>query len=267
MPYQVKLDVFEGPFDLLLHLISKREVDIYEISLAAITDDYLDHLQKMHELDLEIATEFLVVAASLIEIKASRLLPGPPRDDEDGLALSSPDLLIARLLEYRAFKTAAAHLSRLLEENRNFYPREAGPGSDFAHLGPDLMSRTSPTKLAALAVRVLSPKLKPELDVSHITPIRASVQQAAEAIRNLLESRSRRSFRELASNAESRIEVIVRFLALLELFKAGEVEVSQPATFGDIEVVWQGRSKAIFDEYEGSPSEPTGAGSSEGGQQ
>ncbi|MGH2726365.1 MAG: segregation and condensation protein A, partial [Actinomycetota bacterium] len=107
MPYQVRTQVFEGPFDLLLHLISKRELDIYDVSLAAITEEYLEHLKQMQELDLEVATEFLVVAATLIEMKASRLLPGPPRDDDE-LDVSDRDLLIARLLEYRAFKEAAA---------------------------------------------------------------------------------------------------------------------------------------------------------------
>src|ERR1051325_733202 len=126
MPYQVKLDVFEGPFDLLLHLISKRELDIYEVSLAQITEDYLDHLKQLTDLDLEVATEFLLVAATLIEIKAARLLPGPPTDDEAELALSDRDLLIARLLEYRAFKDAAERLSELLAVNAGYIPRTAG---------------------------------------------------------------------------------------------------------------------------------------------
>src|SRR5437899_1819632 len=116
MTYQVRTEVFEGPFDLLLHLIAKRELDIYEVSLAAITEEYLDHLKQMVDLDLEVATEFLVVAATLIEMKAARLLPGPPRAD-DSLDVSDRDLLIARLLEYRAFKEAAARLSELLAEN------------------------------------------------------------------------------------------------------------------------------------------------------
>ena len=117
MTYQVKLQVFEGPFDLLLHLIAKRELDIYEVSLASITEEYLEYIRSMQDLDLEVATEFLIVAATLIEIKAARLLPGPPIDEEAALALSERDMLIARLLEYRAFKDAAARLAEMIAAN------------------------------------------------------------------------------------------------------------------------------------------------------
>lgn len=253
MTYQVSLDVFEGPFDLLLHLIAKRELDIYDVSLAAITEEYLEHLKQMQEFDLDIATEFLVVAAALIEIKASRLLPGPPRDDEEGLLLSDRDMLIARLLEYRAFKDAAIDLKRRVDENAGYFGRDAGPGPDYAHLCPDLMARTSPEKLRDLLIKILTPKPKPVLDLSHITPIRASVQEAAESIRALLERMRTGSFRELTTGSESRIDVIVHFLALLELLKAGEIDVAQSAMFGDIDVTWRGRTNVIFDEYEGVP--------------
>jgi len=258
--YKVHLPVFEGPFDLLLHLIAKRELDIYEVSLATITEEYLAHLQAMQDLDLEIATEFLVVAASLIEMKAARLLPGPPRDDEDGLLLSDRDVLIARLLEYRAFKDAAVVLKSRLDENAGHFPREAGPGGDFAHLCPDLLARTSPEKLRDLAVKVLTPKPKQVLDLSHITPIRATVADAAEAIRSILAHLRKGTFRQLTAGAESRIEVIVRFLALLELLKAGEVDVDQADRFGDIQVTWQGRKAAIFDEYDGTQQAEAAAG-------
>lgn len=254
MTYRVKIDVFEGPFDLLLHLVAKRDVDIYEVSLAQITEDYLTHLQQMAELDLEIATEFLVVAATLIEMKASRLLPGPPRDDDDD-ALSDRDLLIVRLLEYGAFKEAAATLRRLAEDNAGFFARDAGPGAEFAYLCPDLMARTSPDGLAALAARLLSPKPKRVIDVSHITPIRASVTEAAETIRTMLERIRRGTFDQLAAGAGSRIERIVRFLAVLELLKAGEVDVTQTGSFGEIAVAWRGRTAARIDEYEPPPAD------------
>src|SRR5438093_8048348 len=149
MPYQVKTEVFEGPFDLLLHLIAKRELDIYEVSLAAITEEYLAHLKQLVELDLEVATEFLVVAATLIEMKASRLLPGPPRED-DALDVSDRDLLIARLLEYRAYKGAASRLADLLGANVGFVPRVAGPGEAFARVAPDLLARVSPERFAQI---------------------------------------------------------------------------------------------------------------------
>src|SRR5258708_2838355 len=133
----------------------------------------------MENLDLEIATEFLVVAATLIEIKASRLLPGPPADDEDMLAISERDLLIARLLEYRAFKDAAARLAEMIGDNTGYLGRDAGPGTDFAYLIPDVLARVTPLRLADLAVSALTPKPVPHVDVSHITPIRVSVGEAA----------------------------------------------------------------------------------------
>ncbi|MBI4729366.1 MAG: segregation/condensation protein A [Acidobacteria bacterium] len=253
MTYQVKLDIFEGPFDLLLHLIAKRELDIYEISLAAITEEYLAHLKRMTDLDLEVATEFLVVAAALIEIKAARLLPGPPADDEVALAVSERDLLIARLLQYRAFKDAAARLRGLLDSCAGFAPREAGPGEEFAHLCPDLLARVSPEKLRDIAVRALAPKPRFVVDLTHIAPIRFSVAEAIARVQEILRSRPRSSFRDLSDDCGSRIEVIVRFLAVLELVKRGVADVSQARTFGDIvvELLPGGDTAGPVDEYEG----------------
>lgn len=236
MVYEVKLPAFEGPFDLLLHLIAKREVDIYEVSLAEITAEYLAHLKTLRELDLEVATEFLIVAATLIEMKASRLLPGPPADHEEALALSERDLLIARLLEYRAFKAASAELSALMTASDTFVPRRVGPGEEFGNVCPDLLARVSPERLAALATAALSPKERPRVDISHITPIRVTVEEAVEQVEAALARRPRVSFRELTALCTSRIEVVVRFLAVLELVKRGDVDVAQSGTFGDIVV-------------------------------
>lgn len=265
MTYQVKTHAFEGPFDLLLHLIATRELDIYEVSLAAITEEYLTHLKAMRELDLEVATEFLVVAATLIEMKASRLLPGPPREEEDLLALSERDLLIARLLEYRAFKEAAARLRDLMAANAGYHAREAGPGPELAHLCPDLMARTSPGHLAELAVRALLPKRRPIVDTSHIAPIRASVADAIEEVRDILARRGRATFRQLTRSCRTRIELVVRFLALLELVKRGEADVEQAATFGNIAAVWLDRvsSAPIVDEYEAAGIQEHGAAGDE----
>ena len=238
MAYQVKIQVFEGPFDLLLHLISKRELDIYEVSLAAITEEYLAYLHQMDELDLEVATEFLVVAATLIEIKAERLLPGPPRDPEDMLAISERDLLIARLLEYRAFKEAGARFLAMLDANGGFIGRDAGPGRDFAHLVPDVLARVKPQRLADLAVRALTPTPRLVLDVSHITPIRVSVGDAAREVAERVRAEGRATFKSLTSHVTHRLEVIVRFLGVLELIKRGYVDVSQGDNFGDIAVTW-----------------------------
>jgi segregation and condensation protein A len=250
VPYQVRLEVFEGPFDLLLHLISKRELDIYEVSLAAITEEYLDHLRQMTELDLEVATEFLVVAATLIEIKASRLLPGPPKDDEDLLAISERDLLIARLLEYRAFKEAGAAFAAAIADHAGFFGRDAGPGRDFAYLIPDVLARVSPDRLSELAVTALTPKPTPHVDLSHITPIRVSVGEAAREVAEHVRRKGSATFRELTEHSRHRLEVIVRFLAVLELVKRGYVDVDQPGTFGDIMVRWTAPADASIDDLQ-----------------
>ena len=254
MPYQVKTEVFEGPFDLLLHLIAKRELDIYDVSLAAITEEYLEHLKQMVELDLEVATEFLVVAATLIEMKASRLLPGPPRED-DGIDVSDRDLLIARLLEYRAYKEAAAKLSDLFGANTGYVGRFAGPGEEFSRIAPDLMARVSPARFAEIARGALSPKIVPHVDVSHIAPIRVSVAEAVEELRAQLRKRKSATFRQLTVGVQYRLNVIVRFLAVLELVKRGEADVVQSGAFGQIDVTWLGESVSAAtaaDEYDGT---------------
>jgi segregation and condensation protein A len=255
MTYQVRTEVFEGPFDLLLHLIAKRELDIYEVSLAAITEEYLEHLKQMVDLDLEVATEFLVVAATLIEMKASRLLPGPPRDD-DGIDVSDRDLLIARLLEYRAYKEAAAKLADLLSANAGFVARSAGPGEEFSRIAPDLMARVSPEQFAEIALRALSPKATPHVDVSHIAPIRVSVAEAVDELRVQLRKRKSATFRQLTVGVRHRLNVIVRFLAVLELVKRGEADIEQAGAFGQIDVTWLGDpapdTTSETDEYEGT---------------
>jgi len=253
MTYQVRTEVFEGPFDLLLHLIAKRELDIYDVSLAAITEEYLAHLRQIVELDLEVATEFLIVAATLIEMKASRLLPGPQRDD-DSLDVSDRDLLIARLLAYRAFKEASSKISELLEANAGFFARTAGPGEEFSRLAPDLLARVSPERFAEIAMRALSPKLAPLVDVSHIAPIRVSVAEAIEEVRKELRKRKRATFRQLTTGVHDRLNLIVRFLAVLELVKRGEADVAQSSSFGEIDVAWLGEkaAAAVTDEYEGT---------------
>ena len=257
MSYQVKLHVFEGPFDLLLHLIAKRELDIYEVSLASITEEYLEYIRSMQDLDLEVATEFLIVAATLIEIKAARLLPGSPIDEEAALALSERDMLIARLLEYRAFKDAAARLAEMIVENNGFIGRSAGPGPEFDHLCPDLLARVKPADLATIAARALAPKPVVALDLSHITPIRVSVAEAIATVMAILAGRPSVTFREIAKDCETRIDKVVRFLAVLELIKRGQAEVDQTENFGEITVrrgSGDARSDAgPVDEYEGAP--------------
>jgi len=264
MTYQVKLPVFEGPFDLLLHLISKRELDIYEVSLSEITEEYVATIKQMQDLDLEVATEFLVVAATLIEIKAARLLPGPPVDEEEALALSERDLLIARLLEYKAFKDAAGRLLAMMEANASYLARTAGPGPEFEKLAPDLLARVTPERFADVAVRALTPKPVPVLDLSHISPIRVSVAEAIQEMRDALRARATISFRKLTAHCSTRIDLVVRFLAVLELVKRGEADVAQANTFGDIQVTRlelenADEDPAAIDEYEGTPVDEPGS--------
>lgn len=234
MTYQVQLPVFEGPFDLLLHLISKHEVDVFEVPLAQLTEDYLDALRGMADLDLEVATEFLVVAATLLEIKSGRLLPGPLTDENDEYELSDRDLLIARLLQYRAFKDASVAFREALDANAGYIGRTAGPGEAFRHLCPDILARVSLERFARIAHEVLYPKPDLVLDLSHLTPIRATIEEAIARVEAALAERTVVRFRDVAG--QTRMDVVVSFLALLEMLKAGMVAASQAALFGDIEI-------------------------------
>jgi segregation and condensation protein A len=242
MAYEVTTPVFEGPFDLLLHLILREQVDLYEVPLAAIVDAYLVELERFEGLDLDVATEFLLIAATLVELKARRLLPG--RDDVDldeELALwEERDLLLSRLLECKTFKDVSATLARLADVASRSFPRAAPLEDRFAALTPDLLEGVSPERLRDAFVRATSPKPVPKVDLTHVATIRASVSDAMAELVDELPRVGRIGFRRLTAGLTERLEVIVRFLALLELFKQGLVELDQAHTFGDIEVVWTG---------------------------
>ena len=259
MPYEVHTPVFDGPFDLLLHLILREQVDLYEVNLSEIVDAYLVELERMEHLDLEVATEFLLIAATLVELKARRLLPEDSEidlDDELGL-WEERDLLLARLIECKTFKDAALILRKLSAAASRSYPRHCGPVEDhFLSLAPDLLERTTPDDLRAAYLRAAAPKPTVRVDVSHITPIKVTVEEAVEELIAALPRVGSMTFRELTSEFVDRIEVVVRFLAVLELFKQGVVELDQTATFGDITVVWTGSEGLTADEikidvYEG----------------
>ena len=259
MPYEVHTPVFDGPFDLLLHLILREQVDLYEINLSEIVDAYLVELDRMERLDLEVATEFLLIAATLVELKARRLLPEDSEidlDDELGL-WEERDLLLARLVECKTFKDAALILRKLSADAARSYPRQCGPVEEhFLELAPDLLERTTPDDLRAAYLKATAPKPVVRVDLSHVTPIKVTVAEAVEELVDELPRSGRMTFRELTAELVDRIEVVVRFLAVLELFKQGLVELDQPATFGDITVVWTGgddvRAEAItIDTYEG----------------
>ena len=244
MPYEVQTPVFEGPFDLLLHLIVREQVDLYEVPLAAIVDAFLHELDRLQGLDfdLDVATEFLLIAATLVELKARRLLPGPDDVDlDEELALwEERDLLLARLLECKTFKDVAATLARLAEVAGRSFPRAAPIEERFAALTPDLLDGVTPGRLHAAFLRATTPKPLPRVDMDHVAPVRVSVADAVAELVDELPRVGRISFRRLTARLTERLEVIVRFLALLELFKQGVVELDQAHTFGDIEVVWVG---------------------------
>jgi segregation and condensation protein A len=257
MTHEVKLDVFEGPIDLLLHLITRRRVDIYDVSLASITDDYVAAMANVEALDLEAATGFLVVAATLVELKSARLLP-VPEGDVDGALLEERDLLLARLVECATYREAGSWLGARLAEGDRYHGREVAMEERFVNLVPDLLARTSATDLATAAARVLAPKPQVELDISHLEPIRASVRTAIVDLAGVIEASGAASFSALCDGA-TRIEVVVRFLALLELFKAGAIELDQVERWGDIAVIWTGEASVghvldAAEEYEFAPS-------------
>ena len=242
MSYEVETLVFNGPFDLLLHLILSEEVELYDISLATIVDAYLVELERMEHLDLEVATEFLLIAANLVELKARRLLPDNDDIDlDDELALfEERDLLLSRLVECKTFKDAASVLRQLHDAGRRTYPRVAGIEEGFMHVAPDLLEGLDVHDLHAAYIRALTPKPEPVLDLYHVSPVTASVEDAVREFVDELPGAGRVTFRSLTSNLVDRLEVVVRFLAILELFKQGMVDIVQARAFGDIELEWTG---------------------------
>lgn len=257
MAYAVSTPVFEGPFDLLLHLILQEEVDIHLVSLSRIVEAYLAELEKMKELDLEIATEFLLIAATLIDLKARRLLPtGDDGDLDEELALwEERDILLARLLDCKTFKDVASVMHDLIERAEMTHPRLAGPDERFESLLPDLLEGVSPLRVQRAFLRATEPKGPVSIDLYHVAPIRASVADALEELVRVLPDRGNVTFRELVSGIADRIEIVVRFLAILELFKQGRVDLAQAEKFGEISVQWNPDATAdglgVIDNYDG----------------
>jgi len=238
MPYEVSTTAYEGPFDLLLQLILKQEVDLWEVSLATIVDAYLEELERMETLDLDVATEFVLIAATLIELKARRLLPGLDELelDEELLRFEERDLLLARLLECKTFKDVARSFVAAMRQADRSLARTAGPEEPFRSLAPDPLESVAPSSLLAAALRALAPRPIARVDTDHVAPVRASVRDAVETLLATLPESAPVTFRELVAAEGDRLEVIVRFLALLELYKQGVIELDQPATFGDLVV-------------------------------
>ena len=236
MGYEVQTPVFEGPFDLLLHLILKEEVDLFEVSLSLIVDRYLAEVARRERVDLEVATEFLLIAATLVDLKARRLLPGnedPDLDDEFS-RWDERDYLIARLLECKTFQDASRHLLQTMQTAQLSLPRVAGPEEPFRSLAPDPLERISLAELAAAAQRGLTPKVVAEVRTDHVAPVRASVRDAIETVLALLPTSGSMSFRDLVVGTNERLEIVVRFLACLELYKQGLVDLEQVSTFSEL---------------------------------
>lgn len=243
MSYEVKQDSYEGPLDLLLHLITRQRVDIYDISLSTITEEYVAALRALGPMDLEAATGFLVIAATLLELKSARLLPAG--DDENvSRLLEERDLLLARLVECATFREAGVWIAAGLTAGAKRHVREVALDDRFSDIAPDLLANTTLRDVLARASLVFAPKPRIELDTSHVAPITASVRAAIEEVADILARRRAVTFEELCGRSLDRIEVVVRFLALLELFKAGAIELSQADRFGTIEAVWTGAADA-----------------------
>jgi segregation and condensation protein A len=239
--YAVTTPVFEGPIDLLLHLVSSHEVDVLDIPLLPVVDGFVQVLTQQRELvDFNQLSEFLLVAAILIELKSQRLLPGPDAadEDEDLYGWEERDLLLARLLECRAYAAAADVFVALAESASRSIPREVGLDDDFVVHAPDLLAGVTPEDLRQAYLRGSAERPVPRVDLSHVTVDTVSVSEAVAELISLPDGDRVTSFRVLVRGCLTRMDVIVRFLALLELCKMGRITLGQGHTFGDLQIGW-----------------------------
>lgn len=243
--FRVQLQNFSGPFDLLLSLIAKRELDITQIALAEVTDEFIAYLKVLQNQPgskaLDETTEFLVVASTLLDLKAARLLPRSEEgSDEDMALLEARDLLFARLLQYKAFKHAAGWIAERFEDESESFPRQAGLEAHFAALLPKLIFKTTPQMLAQLALTALAPRTAApqEVGVAHLHGGTVSVREQAAILALMLRQKRRLSFTELTADASSQLVVVARFLALLEMYREKVVSFSQNAPLDTLHVTW-----------------------------
>jgi len=260
--FQVRLDVFEGPFDLLLGLISKHQLDVTEVALSKVTDDFIAHIRALGAgWDLGQATEFLVVAATLLDLKAARLLPGADVEDEEDLALlEARDLLFARLLQYRAYKQAAAHLEGLLSAEARRFPRQVSLEPRYAGLLPEVLLGLGPQELAALAARALAPKAAELVATDHVHGGMVSVREQTALLHERIRRAGRASFRALTADCEGTLQVVARFLGLLELYREGLVAFDQAEALGELHVRWTGPAAGAEGEDQEGSAAATAAG-------
>ncbi|MER6997353.1 segregation/condensation protein A [Streptomyces sp. NPDC000410] len=252
--FTVRLANFEGPFDLLLQLISKHKLDVTEVALSKVTDEFMAHIRAMGpDWDLDQTTEFLVVAATLLDLKAARLLPAAEVEDEADLALlEARDLLFARLLQYRAYKQIAEIFNRRLDEESRRYPRTVGLEPHHAELLPEVVISIGAEGFAGLAVKAMQPKPKPQVYVDHIHAPLVSVREQAELVVGMLRERGQVSFRELTEDVDDTLTVVARFLALLELYRDKAVALEQEDALGELLVIWAGGDAVahVTDEFD-----------------
>ena len=240
--FQVHLEVFEGPFDLLLALISKHKLDITEVALSQVTDEFIAYISAHGGAwDLDQTSYFLVVAATLLDLKAARLLPAGEVEDEEDLALlEARDLLFARLLQYRAYKEVAGVFAGLIAGEARRFPRRVPMEPAFSALLPEVLVGLGPAEFARLAAQVLAPKPAPTVSVEHIHAPRTSVREQAELLARKLRRQGRASFRALTADCRGTYEVVARFLALLELYREQAVSFEQIQPLGELHITWTG---------------------------
>ncbi len=255
--FSVHLDVFEGPFDLLLGLIAKHKLDITEIALAQVTDEFLAHLRRLREgqdWDLSQASEFLLVAATLLDIKAARLLPQlDPADEEDLALIEARDLLFARLLQYRAYKQIAGDFADRMASAQAMTARRAGVDPRYAALLPELIIGITPEQLAMIAARALTPKVVPTVGLEHLHAPMVSVQEQAAILGERLRAAGVASFRSLVADADSTLVIVARFLAVLELYREASVSFEQAEALGELTIRWTGSGEgaiSVSDEFD-----------------
>jgi len=256
--FSVHLDNFDGPFDLLLQLISRHKMDITEISLSLVTDEFIAFIRALEASGegwrLDQATEFLVVAATLLDLKAARLLPSGEVDDEEDLALlEARDILFARLLQYRAFKEIAATFSERITTADKFFPRVVALDPTLSALLPEVLIGVGPQRFAAIADRVLTPKVSPVVSTEHLYQQMVSVAEESRVVIEALRRFKSMSFRNLVSDAENTLVIVARFLALLDLYRQGVLRFDQVIALGELQISWTGSESGeveVTDEFD-----------------
>jgi len=256
--FSVHLSNFDGPFDLLLQLISRHKLDITEVSLSLVTDEFIAYIRALEVSGegwrLDQATEFLVVAATLLDLKAARLLPSGEVEDEEDLALlEARDILFARLLQYRAFKEIAASFQTMIEAADKAFPRVVALDPALAALLPEVLIGVGPERFASIAERVLTPKSPPVVAIEHLHTALVSVSEQSKLVVEALRHSKTMSFRSLCHDADSTMVVVARFLALLDLYRQGNLRFNQVIALGELQINWTGSEEGeveVTDEFD-----------------